>query len=57
MEIKVCISVTSSHEKYARYVRETITEDDLLAWAQRYVRDHYSDDNEAAAIEVESVDF
>ena len=57
MEIKVCIAMKAPHEKYPRYVRETITEDDLFEWAKRYVSDNYSDDKEATSIEVESVNL
>ena len=55
MEIKVCISVQASHEKYHRYVRETIREDDLLEWAKRYISERYSEGNKVVGIEVESI--
>jgi len=56
MKIKVCISVQASHEKYPRYVHETIDETDLLEWAKTYVSKNYSEGNEATAIEVESIE-
>jgi len=55
MEIKVCISVQANHEKYPHYVRETINDAALLEWAERYVKDNYTDDNKAVAIDVESI--
>ena len=55
MEIKVCISVQASHEKYPEYVRVTIDDDGLLDWAEKYVEEQYTEGNEAVGVEIESI--
>ncbi len=55
MEIKVCISVQSSHERFPRYVDVTIDDNELLEWAKRYVSDNHSEGDKAVSIEIESI--